>query len=328
MACADDSNHQGQKPMAARIDDFELIPPLPMKLSRGYRAPHPNAPIDPCTGTKHRVGDIYLPDHWSIPTQGRYYLFESVTDLLTDFYFRAGHNIIDFAGHDVGGNLPKFRALACMAWLPPDPDGWEKLFIGKYTGTILEAVEFLRPFQELAIDYLSPQGFGIHRYNPAENTYMFDEDLNEEIEESLKMPTFVSTNDVEKTTFISSSSKDYGVAKAVYSRLHRCRVPAFCAPVSLLAGGSTEFSTAIDRAIESSYSLIVIASDKECFNSPWFDQEWRTWVNERRSGRKSGNILVLTGDSLQVGDLPVALRFFETRRFAEFDDETVRSYFC
>lgn len=319
----------GQTPAggAAEAEAADSLPPLPMKLSRGYRPPNPDAPIDPATGVKYREGRVYLGDYWSIPMGGRYYLFERPADLLTDFYFRGGRKIIDFVDHDLGGNLPKFRVVACMAWFPVDPEGWEKFFVGKYTDTILEAVAFLRLFQALHIDHLMPQGFGIHRYNPADNSYMLDHALTAEIEKALKEPPSAAPADDSRLTFISSSSADYEVARAIYSALQRCSIAAFCAPISLPEAGSTEFSTAIDHAIENSHSLIVVASERKCFDSPWFDQEWRTWVNERRSGRKSGNILVLRGELMQVSDLPVALRFFETRRFGDFDDDTVRNYF-
>lgn len=303
------------------------LPKLPLQLSRGYQPAHPDAPINPATGTKYRDQTRYFEDYWSIPMSGRYYLFERVPDLLIDVYFRGGHEIIDFSGHNIGGNLTKFRVLACLAWMPADPDTWEKLFIGRYTDSLHEAVEFLRPFQNYHAASFNSQGFGIHRYDPSKNTYMFDQKLFETVSSELEAgPIPQPTTEVE-TTFISSSSRDYGIAKTIYSILDRCSIPAFCAPISLPAGGSTEFSTEIDAALDSTSHLIVLATHRECFESPWFDQEWRTWLNERRSGRKKGNVFVLLGDTMQLSEVPIALRFFETRKVTQFDDQTAVAYF-
>jgi len=300
-------------------------PQLPLRLERGFRPQHPEAPIDPKTGVKFRQPAALFADHWSVHMSGRYYLFESVSDLLVDVYFRAGTTVLDFNSHDIGGNLPKFRVLVCFASIPGHADAWEKFFIGRYTDSLVEAAQFVRQYRSVKIEDVAEQGFGVHRYNPRSNSYEFDSDSWRTIGDLAEGGTTLNTED--RVVFISSTSRDYPIATQAYSTLTANGRQAFCAPISLPESKSTEFSTEIDKALERSQHLIVIASSQHCFESPWFDQEWRTWINEKRSGRKVGNVLVLLGSDMPIPALPIALRPFECRPHSEFKSNVVTSYF-
>ena len=51
--------------------------------------------------------------------------------------------------------------------------------------------------------------------------------------------------------------------------------------------------------------------------SSWVEAEWGLFINEKRSGRKSGNIVTVVADKLQAEDLPASLRYFEVIPFTE-----------
>jgi hypothetical protein len=77
--------------------------------------------------------------------------------------------------------------------------------------------------------------------------------------------------------------------------------------------GNSDYRREIDRALEQAKHLIVVTSRKEYVESKWVEAEWGSFINEKRSGRKDGNIIVLLAGSMQIGDLPISLRSFETR---------------
>jgi hypothetical protein len=59
--------------------------------------------------------------------------------------------------------------------------------------------------------------------------------------------------------------------------------------------------------------MVVVASRKEHVEAPWVEAEWGLFINEKRSGRKKGNVLPIVAGSMKIEDLPIGLRAFETR---------------
>jgi hypothetical protein len=113
--------------------------------------------------------------------------------------------------------------------------------------------------------------------------------------------------------FLSAKSQDYESANRVYSYLTEHGYSVFFSDQTLPRMGNSDYRREIDRALEQATHLIVVTSRKEYVESKWVEAEWGSFINEKRSGRKDGNIIVLLAGSMQIGDLPISLRSFETR---------------
>jgi tetratricopeptide (TPR) repeat protein len=113
--------------------------------------------------------------------------------------------------------------------------------------------------------------------------------------------------------FISAKSEDYTHARQVYSFLIAHGYSVFFSDQTLPHMGNTDYRKEIDRALESAKHLIVVTSRKENVESKWVEAEWGSFINEKRSGRKNGNILILIAGTMQIEDLPISLRSYETR---------------
>jgi hypothetical protein len=79
----------------------------------------------------------------------------------------------------------------------------------------------------------------------------------------------------------------------------------------LPALGSADYMKAIDEALEGSRHFILFGTKKENIVSSWVEAEWRLFINEMRSGRKSGNFLTAVAGGLSPAELPLALRYYE-----------------
>lgn len=65
--------------------------------------------------------------------------------------------------------------------------------------------------------------------------------------------------------------------------------------------------------------MIIIASKPEHIESSYVQSEWRTFIEEKRTGRKTGNIVTIT-KKLQISSLPIGLRQFESFDFKHYSD--------
>ncbi len=111
--------------------------------------------------------------------------------------------------------------------------------------------------------------------------------------------------------FISAKSEDYPYAREIYEYLHARGIPVFFSPSSLSAMGDADYRRAIDRALEDAEHLIVVCSSRENVTSNWVEAEWGGFINERRSQRKTGNLITVLVGGMKVTDLPFSLRQFE-----------------
>jgi hypothetical protein len=119
--------------------------------------------------------------------------------------------------------------------------------------------------------------------------------------------------------FLSAKSEDYEAARRVYSYLTDRGYSVFFSNQSLPRMGNSDYRREIDRALEQAKHLVLVTSRKDYAESKWVEAEWGSFINEKRSGRKDGNIIVLLGGSMQIGDLPISLRSFETRFLGDPD---------
>jgi hypothetical protein len=108
--------------------------------------------------------------------------------------------------------------------------------------------------------------------------------------------------------FLSAVSKDYPLAMKVRDFLLSKEKRVFLAPVSLQNQGDTDYRKVIDKALESADHLVLVVSDGKNAESRWVEYEWGVFLNEKLSGRKSGNLLTVAAGSCKFEDLPIALR--------------------
>jgi len=109
--------------------------------------------------------------------------------------------------------------------------------------------------------------------------------------------------------FICCKSKDYVLARNVYNFLVKRGYRVFLADTELRKKGVAEYGKVIDLALDSAKHLILVASKKEFVGSSYVESEWRTFIEEKRSGRKKGNLLTIL-KGIDVSSLPISLRIF------------------
>lgn len=111
--------------------------------------------------------------------------------------------------------------------------------------------------------------------------------------------------------FISAASEDFAYAKTVYDFLRGNNFHVFFSQESLQAKGSAEFREEIDAALDAAEHLLVVTSCAENVKKHWVKAEWGAFVNEKRSGRKRGNVVSVVFGDVPADALPLALRQFE-----------------
>ena len=123
--------------------------------------------------------------------------------------------------------------------------------------------------------------------------------------------------------FLSCKSEDYSKAEPIYRWLVSVGYNPFFAPISLrissVQGESVVFGDEIDDALEEVENMIVFTSNAKYVKEGYVKDEWRTFVEEQRAGRKKGSLVTIL-DGVGVGDLPIRLRsvqYFTPENFQE-----------
>ena len=198
-----------------------------------------------------------------------------------------------------------------------------------YKNTLSELFDCFSFHEERAMKYdnyfgYGVQGTGIHKFNSETNLYEFwvggslktVSDVMKELKASGKMipkrleEEFSNLEQID--VFISHKSQDYSCAKAVYDELLNLGNKVFLSEISLPAMADTDYTSAIDYALEKTKGMVVIADSIETFDSGWVHYEWSSFLNEKRSGRKTGNIITVVHDEACIAKLPYALRQYES----------------
>ena len=91
----------------------------------------------------------------------------------------------------------------------------------------------------------------------------------------------------------------------------------FLADAELRKNATDEYGKVIDEALEAVDHFILFASKPEYVLSPYVANEWRIFIEEKRSGRKKGNLLTIL-KGLDVRDLPISLRHHQNFPYSEF----------
>lgn len=111
--------------------------------------------------------------------------------------------------------------------------------------------------------------------------------------------------------FISAKSSDFVHAQPVYRRLVDAGVPTFFSHETLPELRNADYRREIDQALDEVDHMIVVTSSLDNVLAPWVEAEWGFFINEKRSGRKHGNLITMVVGGLAPGDLPPALRYYE-----------------
>jgi formylglycine-generating enzyme required for sulfatase activity len=126
--------------------------------------------------------------------------------------------------------------------------------------------------------------------------------------------------------FISASSKDYHYAGQVYDYLTACGIKAFFSHKSLAELGNSDYRKAIDSVLDKAQHMVVVTSLRKNVDSSWVEAEWGFFINEKRSGRKPGNVITITVGPLLPEELPASLRYYEVLPFGKESLEKLLRY--
>jgi outer membrane protein assembly factor BamB len=126
--------------------------------------------------------------------------------------------------------------------------------------------------------------------------------------------------------FISSKSEDFEYAQQLYAFLKDRGYNVFFSQQTLPDRGSSDYRKEIDRALDVSKHMIVVTSKKEYVEASWVEAEWGLFINEKRSGRKLGNIITLIIGAMRIEDLPGSLRYYEVMPFDPKTFEKILKY--
>lgn len=124
----------------------------------------------------------------------------------------------------------------------------------------------------------------------------------------------------EYDVFLSYKSEDDALAKKVYDYLTQSGKEVFYAKETLPQLGESEYEEMIFEAIDRSRHMVLIASNPDYLKTAWVKDEWSTFNNEIREGRKKGNLVLLLTDDIEgdKGRLPTQLRQKEIVKMSEF----------
>lgn len=116
--------------------------------------------------------------------------------------------------------------------------------------------------------------------------------------------------------FISCKSEDYPIARKVYHYLKEQNYDVFLADTELRRKGNAEYGKIIDEALDSATHMIIISTIPKYIHSTYVESEWRIFMEEKRAGRKTGNIITII--NFPISALPISLRVFQSFVMSDF----------
>lgn len=220
----------------------------------------------------------------------------------------------------------KYRGVCSEIYWPLDQMPFKYVYYTNTLSELFEKFEFheKRSQENERYFYYGPQGIGIHIFNKEAMKYEFWVggnrlktvcDVMEQVrKQGLAIPSSLREEyDKFKTfdVFISHKSEDYKIAKVVYDALSTTGKRIFLSEITLPAVANTDYTAEISNALDVSKHLIVIADSLDKISSGWVKYEWTSFLNEKLSGRKDGNILTIVTDNIKISELPLGLRQYE-----------------
>lgn len=127
--------------------------------------------------------------------------------------------------------------------------------------------------------------------------------------------------------FLSCKSEDYSKAEPIYHWLVANGHSTFFAPISLkvskIHGEPVVFGDEIDDALDEADNMIVFTSNAEYVKKGYVKDEWRTYVEEQRTGRKTGMLITIL-DEVRIEELPIRLRSVQSFDLSNYKDGVLR----
>ncbi len=127
-------------------------------------------------------------------------------------------------------------------------------------------------------------------------------------------------SDMQYDVFISCKSEDYSIALEIYDFLTEKGFRVFFSEKDIAYVGDADYKNTIDNAIDMSRNLVVVASKPQFLESPWVRYEWNLFANEKLSGRKSGNLMTIVSDRIDVTELPIGLRGYQSLHLSRYKE--------
>lgn len=194
-----------------------------------------------------------------------------------------------------------------------------------YGDTLGEVLAEFEKHEQRALRYpkhfmYGAQGCGIHLFNEQTGKYEFwlggqvksVSDIIRQAKAENKLIPDALVQELAQIdrvdVFISHKSEDVRIAKAVYDLLTEHGYCAFLSEISLPAVSNADYVAEIDSALDKAQNLVVIADSAEKVESGWVKYEWSSFSNEKRSGRKRGNLITVVTENISIDELPFALR--------------------
>lgn len=125
--------------------------------------------------------------------------------------------------------------------------------------------------------------------------------------------------------FISAKSEDNSLAEDVYLFLVEHGLKVFWSKKELPLIGRSGYSLFIDKAIDGSHHMVVVASSLKNIESSFVMYEWSTFSDDIKSGYRNGNLLTILDDSIQLRTLPPSLRHQQSFPLSKYK-ETLLDY--
>ena len=217
---------------------------------------------------------------------------------------------------------PEIGQLSSLTWLALDnnqltalPPELNKL--SRLTHLFLH----WNPALELPPEVLGPEWnevFGIQKANPASPQAILDYYFTHHPPKPQTPPTQPTPQPASQPAargydvFISAKSEDYPHARMALKFLTEAGLRVFFSDVELPRMGAADYYAAIDDALETATHMLVVTSSREFADSRWVRKEWQTFLHEKLSGRKDGELLTLLCQGLPREKLPLSLRQFQT----------------
>lgn len=123
--------------------------------------------------------------------------------------------------------------------------------------------------------------------------------------------------------FLSYKSEDYKIAMKVNQFLTENGLTVFFSEVTLGNIGKSEYSEAIDKAIDASSHMIVVASKIEYLTHGWVHYEWSSFADNLKCGCRSGNLITILTLGLNLHDLPLGLRHRQSFTTKNYEEEVL-----
>jgi len=103
-------------------------------------------------------------------------------------------------------------------------------------------------------------------------------------------------------------TEDSKLAKTLYDYLTSKGLKVFFSDIELEFLGQSQYTDAIDAALDSSRFLIAVGCRRENLESEWVKYEWRSFINDIRDGSKSNSEVFVLYKNMEVLNLPRALK--------------------